>query len=127
MKSFRLIRINELLKRAIGDYLRKHYTAEAVSITITQVKTVDDLKKADVYFSVFRPEDRISAFQFLKKERNAIQFGISKEVRLKYIPQLFFVWDALLEKTHQTWKVLREVEEETEGIRNEALENVLQS
>ena len=127
MKSFRLIRINELLKRAISDYLRKHYTAEAVSITITQVKTIDDLKKADVYFSVFRPEDRISAFQFLKKERNAIQFGISKEVRLKYTPQLFFVWDALLEKTHQTWRVLREVEEETEGIRNEALENVLQS
>ena len=110
MKSFRLIRINELLKRAISDYLRKHYTAEAVSITITQVKTVDDLKKADVYFSVFRPEDRTTAFQFLKKERNAIQFGIGKEIRLKYTPQLFFVWDALLEKTHQTWKVLREVE-----------------
>ena len=114
MKSFRLIRINELLKRAISDYLRKHYTAEAVSITITQVKTVDDLKKADVYFSVFRPEDRASAFQFLKKERNAIQFGISEEVRLKYTPQLFFVWDALLEKTHQTWKVLREVEGKAE-------------
>lgn len=110
MKTFRLIRINELLKRAISDYLRKHYTAEAVSITITQVKTVDDLKKADVYFSVFRPEDRTTAFQFLKKERNAIQFGIGKEIRLKYTPQLFFVWDALLEKTHQTWKVLREVE-----------------
>lgn len=118
MKSFRLIRINELLKRAIGDYLRKHYTAEAVSITITQVKTVDDLKKADVYFSVFRPEDRTSAFQFLKKERNAIQFGIGKEVRLKYTPQLFFVWDALLEKTHQTWQVLREVEENTGKLQN---------
>ena len=112
MKSFRLIRINELLKRAISDYLRKHYTTEAVGITITQVKTVDDLKKADVYFSVFCPEDRATAFQFLKKERNSIQYGIGREIRLKYTPQLFFVWDALLEKTHQTWKILREIEGE---------------
>lgn len=110
MKPFRQIRINELLKRAISDYLRKHYTAEAASITITQVQMVDDGKKADVYFSVFCPEDRATAFQFLKKERNPIQFGISKEIRLKYTPQLFFVWDALLEKTHQTWNLLREIE-----------------
>ena len=112
MKRFRLIRINELLKRAISDYLRKYFRDEAVSITITKVQTVDDLKKADVYFSVFRPEDRATAFQFLKKERNHIQFGISKEIRLKYTPQLFFVWDALLEKTHQTWNLLREIEAE---------------
>ena len=112
MKPFRIIRINELLKRVISDYLRRHYTSEAVGITITQVKTLNDLKKADVYFSVFRPEDRATAFQFLKKERNRIQFGIGKEICLKYTPQLFFVWDALLEKTHQTWKILREVEEE---------------
>ena len=112
MKRFRLIRINELLKRAISDYLRKYFRDKAVSITITKVQTVDDLKKADVYFSVFRPEDRATAFQFLKKERNHIQFGISKEIRLKYTPQLFFVWDALLEKTHQTWNLLREIEAE---------------
>ncbi|MBP5191655.1 MAG: ribosome-binding factor A [Opitutales bacterium] len=110
MKRFRLIRINELLKRAISDYLRKYFRDEAASITITKVQTVDDSKRADVYFSVFRPEDRATAFQFLKKERNHIQFGISKEIRLKYTPQLFFVWDALLEKTHQMWNLLREIE-----------------
>jgi ribosome-binding factor A len=118
MKTFRLIRINELLKRAISDYLRKYYTDEAIGITITHVKTVDDLKKADVYFSVFHQEDRSAAFQFLKKERNSIQYGISKEIRLKYTPKLFFVWDALLDKTHQIWKVMHEIDAER-GIRDE--------
>lgn len=112
MENFRIIRVNELLKRAISDYLRKHFTAEAVSITITQVKATDDLKTADVYFSVYRPEERKTAFQFLKKIRNIIQFGISKEVRLKYMPQLFFVWDAALEKAHRTFELLREIDTE---------------
>ena len=110
MENFRIIRVNELLKRAISDYLRKHFTAEAVSITITQVKATDDLKTADVYFSVYRPEERKTAF--LKKIRNIIQFGISKEVRLKYMPQLFFVWDAALEKAHRTFELLREIDTE---------------
>ena len=72
MESFRIIRVNELLKRAISDYLHQHFTAESVSITITQVKATDDLKTADVYFSVYRPEDKNKAFQFLKKIRNVI-------------------------------------------------------
>ena len=112
MESFRIIRVNELLKRAISDYLHKNFTAESITITITHVKTTDDLKTADVYFSVFNPDDQKKAFQFLKKIRNVIQYGISKEVRLKFTPQLFFVWDASLEKAHRTFALLNEIDEE---------------
>ena len=112
MESFRIIRVNELLKRAISDYLHQHFTAESVSITITQVKATDDLKTADVYFSVYRPEDKNKAFQFLKKIRNVIQYGISKEVRLKFTPQLFFVWDSALDKAHHTFALLNEIDKE---------------
>ena len=58
MENFRIIRVNELLKRAISDYLHQNFTAEAVSITITQVKATADLKAADVYFSVFSAEEK---------------------------------------------------------------------
>ncbi len=112
MENFRIIRVNELLKRAIGDYLHKNFTAESVSITITRVKATDDLKTADVYFSVYDPAFRNTAFQFLKKVRNVIQYGISKEVRLKFTPQLFFVWDSTLDKAHRTFALLNEIDAE---------------
>ncbi len=120
MQNFRIIRVNELLKRAISDYLHQHFTAESVNITITQVKATDDLKTADVYFSVFNEADRKNAFQFLKKIRNVIQYGISKEVRLKFTPQLFFVWDAALQKAHRTFALLNEIDAELAKSNNEA-------
>jgi len=117
MESFRIIRVNELLKRAISDYLHQNFTAESISITITHVKVTDDLKTADVYFSVYNADGRKEAFQFLKKIRNVIQYGISKEVRLKFTPQLFFVWDASLEKAHRTFALLNEIDEELKNTK----------
>ena len=112
MENFRIIRVNELLKRAISDYLHQNFTAEAVSITITQVKATADLKAADVYFSVFNPEEKKKSFEFLKKIRKAIQYRVAKMVRLKHMPQLFFVWDAALDKAHRTFQLLNEIDEE---------------
>ena len=48
----------------------------------------------------------------MKKIRNVIQYGISKEVRLKFTPQLFFVWDSALDKAHHTFALLNEIDEE---------------
>jgi ribosome-binding factor A len=112
MENFRIIRVNELLKRAISDYLHQNFTAEAVSITITQVKATADLKAADVYFSVFSAEEKKKSFEFLKKVRKAIRYGVAKMVRLKHMPQLFFVWDAALDKAHRTFQLLNEIDEE---------------
>ena len=109
MKSFRIVRVNELLKRAISEYLHSTFTTEAVAITITKVETMTNLKSANVYFSVYNSQMRQSAFQFLKKARNPIQFGVGKMVRLKYMPQLRFVWDNSLELAHRTITLINQV------------------
>ena len=41
--SNRTIRVNELLRRELGDILRKHYQAEAVAMTVTVVVPVAGL------------------------------------------------------------------------------------
>lgn len=101
MDNFRIVRVNELLKRAISEYLHNAFTSEAVSITITKVETASNLRMASVFFSVYNASVRKDALGFLKKVRHAIQLNVSKMVRLKYIPQLTFVWDASTEKAHQ--------------------------
>lgn len=114
MESFRSVRVNALLKQVVSEYLHKRFTAEAVYITITRVQVTRDLKVADVYFSVFDPKEKKNAMQFLKKIRNVIQYAVGREVRLKYMPKLFFVWDAQLEKANHTFELLQEIDQELE-------------
>lgn len=102
MENFRMVRVNELLKRAIGEYLHRNFKTEAVAITITRVEASPNLRSANVYFSVYDPHQRQHAFQLLKRIRSSIQCEIGKSVRLKYTPHLTFVWDESLEKTHRT-------------------------
>lgn len=110
MTNLRIIRVNELLKRVIGDYLLKHYASESMSITITRVTASDNLKVADVYFSVYQIEQKEQALKFLIKLRKSIQDAIGKEVRMKQTPRLSFVWDKELQKAHRTFALLQEID-----------------
>ena len=114
MENFRIIRVNELLKRTVSEYLHNTFTSESVSITITKVETMPNLKGANVYFSVYDPKMRQSALQFLKKVRNPIQFGVGKMIRLKYMPQLRFVWDSSLDLAHKTIALIDQVASEND-------------
>ncbi|MDR2396995.1 MAG: 30S ribosome-binding factor RbfA [Puniceicoccales bacterium] len=112
MDNFRIVRVNELLKRIVSEYLHNTFTSEAVSITITKVETASNLRMASVFFSVYNASARKDALGFLKKIRHSIQLNVSKTVRLKYIPQLTFIWDASVEKAHQALVFMDQLSEE---------------
>ena len=122
MKSFRLIRVNELLKRIISEYLHRHFTSETVAVTITKVETEPNLRTARVYFSLYDNKERGPVLRFLRKIRPSVQWGVGKLVRLKYMPQLQFIWDPSLEKTHHTLTLLDEVQAELEQADEERTE-----
>jgi ribosome-binding factor A len=111
MDNFRIIRVNELLKRAISEYLHNTFTSEAVVITITKVETASNLRMASVFFSVYDASARKDALGFLKKIRHSIQLNVGKMVRLKYIPQLTFVWDASMGKAHRALVLMDQLSE----------------
>ena len=50
--SNRTIRVNELLRRELGDILRKHYQVEAVAMTVTEVRVAPDLRDAIVFVAI---------------------------------------------------------------------------
>ncbi|MDR2769477.1 MAG: 30S ribosome-binding factor RbfA [Puniceicoccales bacterium] len=112
MDNFRIIRVNELLKRAISEYLHNTFTSEAVVITITKVETASNLRMASVFFSVYNASARKDVLGFLKKVRHSVQLNVSKMIRLKYIPRLTFIWDASIEKAHQALAFMDQLSEE---------------
>ena len=48
--SNRPLRIGELVQRELGDYLRKRYRSEAVTVTVTGVEVAPVLKTGRIYF-----------------------------------------------------------------------------
>ena len=92
--SLRLVRVNELIKREIGNYLRTRYRSESVCWTITTVDVAADLRNATVAYSVLGDELKSREAQaFFRKHAGEIRKEVSKEVMLKYSPKLQFVRD----------------------------------
>ena len=114
--SLRLARVNELIKREIGNYLRTRYRSESVCWTITSVDVSADLRNATVAYSVLGDELKSREAQlFFRKHAGEIRKEVSTYVILKYSPRLQFVRDYGIERGNRVMEILDELEEEDDS------------
>jgi ribosome-binding factor A len=101
MKIDRLTRVNELLRREIGEGLYRmidRSTFDIAAITVTHVITSNDLRTARVLVSIRgHEEDRERMLERLQHLHGALQHEIAQHVILKYTPKLQFVLDESIE------------------------------
>jgi ribosome-binding factor A len=114
--SVRQERVRELLKRQIGEVIRREYSVETVGvISVNEVGVANDLHSATVFVGfVGTPEQRKLALDVLRKDRKRIQGLVAQEVVLKYTPQLKFVADESVAKGNKVLAILDELEKTTE-------------
>ena len=110
--SLRQQRVRELLKREIGEILRREIPLnEAGLISINDVLTSSDLHSATVYVGVLgTKEQKQKAANLLKQERGRIQGLLGKAVVLKYTPNLKFVVDDSIERGNRVIEILDELD-----------------
>ena len=110
--SLRLERVRELLKRELGEIIRRELPiSEAGLITVNEVGVAPDLKSATVFVGVIgTPEQRKKASNLLEKESKRIQGLIGRAVVLKYTPHLKFVIDEAIERGNRVLEILDEIE-----------------
>lgn len=110
--SLRLERVRELLKRELGEIIRREIPlSEAGLITVNEVGVAADLKSATVFVGVIGTvEQRRRAATILEKESKRIQGLIGRAVVLKYTPHLKFVIDESIERGHRVLEILDELE-----------------
>ena len=113
--SLRLERVRELLKRELGEIIRRELPiSEAGLITVNEVGVAPDLKSATVFVGVIgTPEQRKKAANLLDKESKRIQGMIGRAVVLKYTPHLKFVNDEAIERGNRVLEILDEIEKST--------------
>ena len=112
MASLRLQRVRELLKREIGEAIRREFhVSEAGLITVNDVDLAGDLKSATVFISILgNPDQQKRGFQLLNEHRIRLQGFIGRAVVLKYTPKLKFVFDDSIVRGNRVLQIMEELE-----------------
>ena len=112
MPSLRLQRVRELLKREIGEAIRREFhVSEAGLITVNDVDLAGDLKSATVFISILgNPDQQKRGFQLLNEHRIRLQGFIGRAVVLKYTPKLKFAFDDSIVRGNRVLQIIEELE-----------------
>ena len=107
----RLERVNELIKRELGELITREVSFEAALVTVQHVDITPDLKQAHVFVSVIGSEDEAkSAMSALHASRAVLQHLLSKRIILKYTPHLHFKLDESIERGTRVISILEQIE-----------------
>jgi ribosome-binding factor A len=117
MATDRIKRVNELLRREIGESLFrviKPSEADLSAITVTHVIVGRDLRTARVLVSIRDNDDqKEKILALLQRCRPQIQRNINRDLLLKYTPRLAFELDDSIAKGDAMLALLMKMEEES--------------
>ena len=83
-------------------------------VTVTDVRTSPDLRRATVYYSVLDATDQEGTAAALASSHHRIQRAIAQQAHLKYTPVLEFSLDDALERGLRINKLLHDLEEDND-------------
>jgi len=112
MSSVRVQRVQELLKRQLGEIIRRELVLrEGGMVTVNDVEVTKDLQSATVYVGIIGNERQVKhGMDLLQEERKRIQGLVGRAVVLKYTPQLRFVLDESVSRGNRVLDILDEIE-----------------
>lgn len=112
MSNLRQERVRELLKRAIGEAIRREFNvSEAGLISVNDVDCAGDLKSAAVFISILGSADQQKrGLALLTEHRSRIQGLVAKAVILKYTPTLRFVTDDSVVRGNRVLQIIEDLD-----------------
>ncbi len=114
--SRRSARLNRLFREEINGLLRYELHNDEVTkmLTITTVDVSNDLAYAKIYFTILdKSQERISEVSnLLKGKAGKLRGVLGRNLHLKRIPRLTFLYDETEDKAADLENVLRKLKEE---------------
>jgi len=112
MSSLRLERVRELLKRELGEIIRREIPVGEVGlVTVNEVRISNDLHSATVFVGILGNEEQQKrGIHYINEHRKRLQGMIGKAVILKYTPQLKFILDNSVRQGDKVLQILKELE-----------------
>lgn len=112
MPNLRQQRVRELLKRAIGEAIRREFNvSEAGLISVNDVDCTGDLKSAVVFISILGNADQQKrGLALLTEHRSRLQGLVAKSVILRYTPTLRFLIDDSIVRGNRVMQIIEELD-----------------
>ncbi|HAV64283.1 MAG TPA: 30S ribosome-binding factor RbfA [Verrucomicrobiales bacterium] len=114
MPNLRQFRVRELLKREIGEILRREIPVETAGlVSVHDVILSNDLKSATVFVGILgSTEQKKHTEKLLHQLQPRIRGQLSKGVVLKYTPRLRFKVDDSVAEGDRVLRILDEIEKD---------------
>ena len=107
----RLERVNELIRRELGELVMRECSFDSKLVTIQQVDVTPDLKHAHVYVSIIGNDaESRRDIAVLRGARVQLQQLLAKRIVLKYTPHLHFRLDESIERGTRILNILDALE-----------------
>ena len=107
----RLARVNELIRRELGELIARECQFESKLVTIQQVDTTPDLKHAHVYISIIGDTEAAHRdMALLHDARVQLQHDLARRIILKFTPQLHFKLDESIERGTRILNILDQLD-----------------
>ena len=104
--SQRQLRVGELIRRTLSDVLNRGEIHDPdlnrMSITVGEVRCSPDLKVATVHVMPLGGKDVEAAIALLSKHRGELRHHITRQMTLKYAPDLRFRPDETFDRLDET-------------------------
>lgn len=112
MSSFRVQKINVLLKSELNNILLREFDfSPDVLVTITRAETFSNLIQAKVYISVM-PENKIGdVLKILNKRIYEIQQKINKRLKMRPVPKIIFKGEEKTQEASRVEEILEKIKE----------------
>lgn len=112
---YREQKVAEAIKHAVALIILEDLADPKLGfVTITRAKISNDYKKATIYFSVMESDDegesqQVETLQRLNHAANFVRAQLKHRVVLRYIPEIIFEIDRLLQEEEKIGKVIDEL------------------
>jgi ribosome-binding factor A len=113
--SHRIERVNALIQREISELIQRELRDPRLHefIVVTEVDTSPDLKYAKIYIScISGQQEEEKILSVLNSAAGFLRTELAKKVRLRYTPELNFIWDNSIEHGDKILRLLDQVNAE---------------
>ena len=119
--SQRQLRVGELIRRTLSDVLARGDVHDPdlnrLSINVGEVRCSPDLKVATVFVLPLGGEGKDKALAGLRRNKGELRHLVSKQMTLKFAPELRFVIDEIFDRLDDTRRLFSDetVRRDVEG------------
>lgn len=99
-------RLESVIQDQISKIITKELEFNNALVTITEVKISQDLRFADILFSVIPSTKKKDVLKILEKSAGDIQYRLMKKIPIRKLPYIKFKYDTGPEKASNVEKII---------------------